>query len=216
MSSRRLPGKSLRPLAGRPALAYVLERLAHAESLDLIVVATSSDGADDAIARFCRAEGVQCHRGPLDDVAGRFGEVVDRFGLEEFVRISGDSPFLDQRLVDRAVKLFTETEVALVTNVFPRSFPHGQSVEVLRAGPFRAALADMTDPADREHVTPFLYRHPERFPLQSFSAPRDWSDVRLVLDTPEDEVRIATMLARMERPHWDYRYDELVGLAQGV
>jgi spore coat polysaccharide biosynthesis protein SpsF len=211
MSSRRLPGKSLLPLAGRPALRYVLDRLERAARLDLVVVATSTDPSDDPLAAFCSEEGVECHRGPLDDVAARFGEAVERYELDAFVRISGDSPLLDQQLVDRAVDLFHD--VPVVTNVQPRSFPHGQSVEVVDARTFHAALAEMTDLSDREHVTPSLYRHVR---YTNFAAPEDFSDVRLVLDTPEDADRIAAMLARLERPHWDYRYDELVRLAQEI
>lgn len=212
MSSSRMPGKSLMPLAGRPALRYVLERLERAQCLDLVVVATSTDDSDDPVAAFCRAEGIEYHRGPLDNVAARFGEVVDHYGLDAFVRISGDSPLLDQQLVDCAVALLNG--FAIATNVEPRSFPHGQSVEVVDAGAFRTALAEMSDDGDREHVTPYLYRNPERFPRCNFSAPEDWSDVRLVLDTQEDADRIAAMLARQKRPHWDYRVDELVRLAR--
>jgi spore coat polysaccharide biosynthesis protein SpsF len=211
MSSRRLPGKSLLPLGGRPALRYLLDRLERAERLDLVVVATSTDPTDDPLAAFCREEGVECHRGPLEDVAARFGEAVDRYELDAFVRISGDSPMLDQQLVDHAVDRFHD--VPVITNVRPRSFPQGQSVEVVDAPTFLAALAQMSEAADREHVTPYLYRHVR---YANFAAPEDCSDVRLVLDTQEDADRIAAMLATLERPHWEYRYDELVRLARGI
>jgi spore coat polysaccharide biosynthesis protein SpsF len=216
MSSARLPGKSLLPLAGKPALRYVLDRLERAHGLDLVVVATSEDATDDVIADFCRTSGIDCHRGPLEDVARRFADVIDRYGLDAFVRVSGDSPLLDQALVTRAVAMFTgEPTVDMVTNIAaPRTFPHGESVEVVRADAFRSALAEMAEPDDREHVTPYLYRQDDRFVIRCFSAPEDFSDVRLALDTDEDADRIRGLLDRQERPHWEYGYEELVRLVR--
>lgn len=216
MSSSRLPGKVLHLLAGRPALRYLLDRLERAAALDLVVVATSTDPSDDPIAAYCREEGVEWHRGPLENVAARFGEVVERYELDAFVRVNGDSPLLDQALVDRGAEIFHSEPCDVTTNVVPRSFPHGQSVEIVAADAFRSALSGMSDPDDLEHVTPFLYRHPERFTIRAYAAPQDWSSVRLALDTEEDAARIATMLALMERPHWEYSHEEVVALYRAL
>ena len=165
MSSRRLPGKVLRPLAGKPALQYLLERLSHCDEVDRVIVATSGEASDDPVAAFCAAAGALVHRGPLEDVAARFGEVAERFELDAFVRVTADSPLLDQALVDRGAALYREGDFDVVTNVYPRStFPSGQSLEVVRAEAFRRALAGMDDPYEHEHVTPYFYRHPERVP----------------------------------------------------
>ena len=124
MSSRRLPGKVLRPLAGQPTLQYLLERLARCEQVDRVIVATSTESSDDPVAAFCESAGTLVHRGPLEHVAARFGETVERFGLDAFVRVTADSPLLDQRLVDRGVALYRDGEFDVVTNVFPRArFP---------------------------------------------------------------------------------------------
>src|SRR4051794_2173021 len=103
--STRLPGKVLREVGGRPLLAYLLERLEHAVLIDGVVVATSDDASDDSVVAFCRTVGADCHRGPVADVAGRILGAVRERDLDAFVRISGDSPLLDQGLVDRAVAL---------------------------------------------------------------------------------------------------------------
>src|SRR5207237_10689417 len=109
--------------------------------------------ADDAIAGFCAELGVPCHRGPHDDVAGRLLEAAERAELHGFVRVNGDSPLLDQALVDRGVRLFAAGGRDLVTNVRPRSFPRGQSVEVIGSAALRAALPRLTAPGEREHGT---------------------------------------------------------------
>ncbi|HUE14627.1 MAG TPA: NTP transferase domain-containing protein, partial [Planctomycetaceae bacterium] len=115
MNSRRLPGKSLRPLCGKPMLQYVLENLAQLDELAETIVATSTDPSDDPIAEFCERVGTACFRGPLDNVAERFLQALRTHDLSAFVRISGDSPLLDPRLVARAVALFAESAVDLAS-----------------------------------------------------------------------------------------------------
>lgn len=215
MTSRRLPGKVLRPLAGRPALQYLLERLVRCQEVDRVIVATSTAATDDPIAAFCKMHGATLYRGPPEHVAARFGEVVDRFGLDAFVRVSGDSPLLDQALVDRGVALYRSGEHDVVTNVYPRStFPSGQSLEVVRAEAFRRALGRMSHADEREHVTPYFYRHPEDFRICNLLAEHDDGDLDVSLDTYDDARLIEAILRRMDRPHWAYSSEETTALAR--
>lgn len=218
MGSTRLPGKMLMELDGHPALDYLLERLRHAETLDAVIVATSIEPADDAIAGHCAAAGVACHRGAHDDVATRLLEAAEAAGLDALVRVNGDSPLLDQALVDRGVRLFRQGGRDLVTNVHPRSFPRGQSVEVIDCAALRAALLRLSG-QDREHVTSGLYRDPADLTIENFDAGvegagPDGGDTRLVLDTPEDARSIEAVLGAMRRPHWQYRWTEVLALAR--
>lgn len=219
MGSTRLPGKVLMELDGRPALDYLLERLDHAETLDAVIVATSVEPADDAIARHCEAAGVRCHRGAHDDVAARLLEAARGAGLDALVRVNGDSPLLDQALVDRGVRLFRRGGRDLVTNVHPRSFPRGQSVEVIDCASLQAALPRLTA-EDREHVTAGLYRDPDRVTIENFDAGpdgvgSDGGEIRLVLDTPQDARSIEAVLHAMRRPHWQHGWTEMLALARG-
>jgi spore coat polysaccharide biosynthesis protein SpsF len=212
MSSRRLPGKVLRPLNGKPTLQYIVERLEHCGQLDGFLIATSVEPDDDAIAEFCAEHGVDCHRGPLEDVALRFVEASRERGLDAFARLTGDSPLLDQGVVDRAVELFRSGDFDLVTNVFPRSFPRGQSVEVVRT----ASFPELSDPLDREHVTRHFYEHEHGFRIQNLERTRDASDLQLALDTEEDAAVIERILSSMERPHWEYDSDAIVALHREI
>jgi spore coat polysaccharide biosynthesis protein SpsF len=202
MSSARVPGKVLRPLAGRPLLGHLLDRLRRLEMP--LVMATSDDASDDPIARFCAAEGVAVHRGPLDDVAARFIGAARERGIDPIVRVSGDSPLMDPAVILRAVMLWEPG--TLVTNVRPRSFPTGQSVEV-----FELAALESTDmtPEAREHVTTTLY---DRLSVRNFSHEPDLSHLRLTLDTEEDAARLDALFARMDRPPSDYSLAEVVEL----
>jgi spore coat polysaccharide biosynthesis protein SpsF len=213
MTSVRLPGKVLRPLDGRrPCLQFLAERLMRCERTGLLVVATSVDPTDDPVADLCEKLEVALHRGPLEDVAGRYLEAVDRFGLDAFVRVTADSPLIDQRLVDRGIELFEEGGADVVTNVFPSTFASGHSLEVVDAQVYRQAYADMSEPEHFEHVTNFFYRNPERFRIRNFESGRDEGGIDVSLDTEEDARLIEQIITRMDRPHWDYSYEEIMEL----
>ncbi len=210
MGSQRFFGKVLYEVAGKPLLQYLLERLRHSCLADAIVVATSKEAGDDPIADFCQAGGFFCHRGSLENVASRFREVLDLRGFEAFVRVNGDSPLLDQRLIDRGVDIFLNHDVELVTNVQPRTYPPGQSVEVMAAEAFKRGFARMRDRDDLEHVTRYFYRHAGAFKIINFAAPKDYGDVHLAVDTDKDMRLFAAIMARMEKPHWLYGLDEIL------
>lgn len=210
MGSKRLPGKALVKIAGKPLLQYVLERLARCEMINAVVVATSTANEDDAIVRFCQGRGTECYRGSLDDVAGRFVGVLEQNDWEAFVRVSGDSPLLDQCLIDRAVEIFKEGEYDLVTNVWPRSYPYGQSVEVVRSDTFRRVRRQIRGAEDKEHVTRFFYQHGREFKLYNFRSKVNYAGLHMAVDTEKDYKTIAALVKRLARPHWEYTVDELV------
>jgi spore coat polysaccharide biosynthesis protein SpsF len=217
MTSVRLPGKVLRPLDGeRPALQFLVERVRRCERADAFVVATSDDPSDDPVAELCERLDVTVHRGSLQDVAGRFLEVVERFALDAFVRVAGDSPLIDQRLIDRGIDLFREGGADLVTNVFPRTFASGQSLEVVDAGAFRRAYGEMSEPVHFEHMTNYLYTHADDFRIRNFERAPGEGALDVSLDTEDDARLIEAIIARMDRPHWEYDYDAVMDLYRQV
>ncbi len=217
MSSRRLPGKVLRPLGGRPMLNLVIERLRKSDAVEIVVVATSTGPDDDAIERFCSSEGVPCFRGELDDVSSRLLATADAFGFDAIVRISGDSPLIDPEIVDLGVDEFTRADADVATNVFPRRMcPFGQSVEVLARPALERALPLMTEPGDREHVTPAFYRHADSFAIHSFDLGEDLSGPSFIVDQPADAAMVEVLLDRMDRPHTEYSIRDLLALRESV
>ena len=186
MSSDRLPGKVLRELKGKPMLAWTLDRLYGAKLLDEVVVATSTDASDDVIEEFCIEYGAKCFRGSLHNVAKRFYSVITKMQIHQFVRISGDSPLIDPAVVDEAVGLYEKSAVDLVTNVQNRTFPRGQSVEVVRASTFRDVCALLDRALDKEHVTSYFYRSQERYKMINFETPFFAAEQNLSVDTLAD------------------------------
>lgn len=197
-------------------IEWLIESLRHVRAKLPVVLATSSESSDDPIAVACVGLGIQCHRGPLDDVAARFLQVLDTRVWSGFVRVCGDSPLLVGSLIDQAVDRFRAGAFDLVTNVQVRSYPKGQSVEVVDAGAFRRALAAGLDPQDREHVTRYFYRRPEEFRIENLSREPGASETQLSVDTAQDFQVIEGIVRRMTRPHWSYDVDELLDLHAAV
>jgi spore coat polysaccharide biosynthesis protein SpsF (cytidylyltransferase family) len=229
MTSRRCPGKVLRPLGDTTVLGQLLENLAQSRWLDgrsakpsngsggavqsAIAVATSTDASDDPISAYCRDLGIPCVRGPLANVAQRFAEAANCLQLDAFVRISGDSPLFDYRLLDTAISMFLGADVDLVTNVFPRSFPRGESVEVIRTETFLDSVVEFANDHQREHVTPYFYEHHEQFRILNRSYGSDQSRVHLAIDTEEDYEIINSVCHSLSQPIWHYPWPTLARLS---
>ena len=194
MDSRRLPAKAMLPLAGRPLLGRVLDRARRARFP--VIVATSDRTLDDPIAAFAAAEGLACFRGDADDVAGRALACLDAHRLTAIIRISGDSPFIDPALIEAVADVFLSNPgIDIATNVHPRSFPPGQSVEVIARAALARIAVEACDGADREHVTRYAYGRPERFRIVNYAAAADWGGLTLTVDTRADLDRAAWMVS---------------------
>lgn len=202
-SSQRLPGKILRPLAGKPMLAHVTEALTQCRLLDGILLATSTDPSDDAVADFARTNATPACRGSLDNVFSRMLDAALLSGADAIVRISGDSPLIDPVLVDQAVDVFRKgMSTDLVTNVFPRSFPKGQSVEIISVRTMQKAQMRVTDPQHQEHVTPYFYANAELYRIENLSADEPRPDIQLSVDTLDDFKRCEAILRDLSMPAW--------------
>ncbi|MFN3200753.1 MAG: cytidylyltransferase domain-containing protein [Bradymonadia bacterium] len=203
LDSRRLPGKALAPIGPRPLLGHVFDRVKHIEveggATPQIVLATSTRSIDEPIACLARSEDIPVFRGSADDVARRCLDCAITFGFERFVRVCGDSPFFNAQLTSALLKLHEALDLDVTTNVMPRSFPAGASVEIVSTAALARALDDpnITD-ADREHVTAHFYRHPLRFRIHNVSCPAErYKGVSLAVDTPEDLVRTRWVMERL-------------------
>jgi spore coat polysaccharide biosynthesis protein SpsF len=186
MSSSRLPGKVLQPILGRPLILLALERIARAELLDGVVLATSTDSSDDLLVATVQAEGFDVRRGDLEDVLGRFLSVVDEFEPTDVVRLTGDNALTDPAVIDRVVEAHLAGGADYTSNTMPRTFPRGLDVEVVRASALRVVAESSRDADEREHVTMGVYRRPDRFSLLGVTQAPDRSALRWTVDYPED------------------------------
>ena len=210
MSSQRFPNKVLYRVAGKPMLQYLLERLNTCSNLDVIIVATSVEPSDDAIVEFCQQYGISCYRGQPSNVASRFKEASETHALDAFIRVNGDSPLLDQRLIEKGIGIFLNGDFDLVTNVLPRTYPKGQSVEVLRTSTYQRTYPRMQESDDLEHVTKFFYKHPKDFRIHNFALAENLNNIQLSVDTWQDMDNFVTIVAKMSKPHWEYALEDIL------
>ncbi len=186
MSSTRLPGKVLVELSGAPMLQRQLERVQRATLLSNVVVATSTDISDDPIAALCAGLDIDCYRGHLSDVLGRFVGAVDAFPTHVVVRITADCPLISPQAIDSVVRAFLEADCDYLSNTLEPTFPDGVDIEVMTTKALREVSAISTDPLEREHVTLGIYRRPDHFSVQNYRGEQDLSDLRWTVDSPED------------------------------
>jgi spore coat polysaccharide biosynthesis protein SpsF len=197
MSSTRLPGKTLADVEGEPMLALLLRRLARAQRIERIVVATSTDGADDPIVQLAVAAGVDACRGPREDVLARF---LVALGEREgpVVRITADCPLIDPGIVDQTIERFAAVVGCVyASNIVPRTFPDGLDVEVFDGATLRALAQEPLEAADREHVTNALRDRPERFPQAALVSSENLGELRWTVDEPEDLEFVREVVRRL-------------------
>ena len=195
MRSTRFPGKVLAPLNGRPIIAHVISQVAQVIPSDRITVATSTEQSDDPLACYVRDIGIAVYRGPLENVFARFQFCLKEYPCTWFFRICADSPLLDGAVLQTMLAYSDRPDVDLVTNVYPRTFPKGQSVEMLNSATFAAIDQNRLTREKQEHVTKVYYNHSTEFRIINIeSSDLGLANASLAVDTLEDLYRLEKTL----------------------
>lgn len=195
MSSARFPGKILAPFFGRPIMSHLIDRVAMAVGRENVVVATSDTASDDPVASYVDSLGVKKFRGPLDDVFARFALCLKANPCDWFFRVCADSPLLDPSLFSLAAS-HCHSDADLVTNVFPRTFPKGQSVELINTRTFAAIDQASLTASQREHLTKVYYEKAEKYRIVNVTLPGELkAPASCVVDTIEDMRQLEAHLA---------------------
>ena len=186
LGSTRLPGKIMADLAGKPLLQRVLSRAQRAATLECVAIATTDRPADEAVAEFCRAAGILCFRGSENDVLDRYYGAARQFGADIIVRLTSDCPLLDPAVIDQTVSAFLAGAYDYVSNTLQLSFPDGLDTEVFSLAALEKAWREARLPSEREHVTAYIWKHPELFRLGNVRHEPDYSHLRWTVDEPAD------------------------------
>jgi spore coat polysaccharide biosynthesis protein SpsF len=185
--SSRMPGKVLMDIEGQSMLGRVVQRVRQAQTLSEAVLATSTEQRDDPLATLSTQLGVRCFRGSECDVLSRFVEAAQTFDVDAVVRLTADCPLHDGAVIDRVVRVFQETQgIDYVSNTLKCTYPDGLDVEVIARKALVRAHLEARLPSEREHVTPYLYNHPEIFSLRNVTYNFDLSAYRLTVDEAAD------------------------------
>ena len=216
MSSRRLPGKVMRQVNGKPMLQYLLDRLKKSKRISKIIMATSTDRSDQEIFDYCQKNQIECFRGPLENVAKRYKEAIEHYGVDGFIRICGDSPLIDADLIDGGIERFLKGEHDIITNLLKHTFPSGQNFEILKSDVFIKSYSDFKEEDDFEHVTLYFYKNAPKFRIYNIVADDNYSDINLCVDTLEDFDVFTNILQKMEKPFIDYNWQDLIEIYKSV
>ena len=164
MGSTRLPGKVEKLILGKPMLAHQIERVKHAKLVDKIVIATTNKTEDDKVEQIAKECGVACFRGSEKDVLDRFYKAAKGAGAGVVVRLTGDCPFSDPNVIDEVIQFFLDSGIDDTGT--PENYPEGFDTEVFSFIALEKAWNEAQKPSEREHVTPYLYNHPEIFKVE--------------------------------------------------
>lgn len=210
MGSRRLPGKVMMNVAGKPLLQHVIDRVRAVEGLDRIVLATSIAEIDRPVYQCGKVSGVDVFAGSEDDVLDRYYQAARLFHADVVMRVTGDCPLLDPKVSGSVLSRFDQGDVDYVSNVHPPTFPDGLDTEVFSMQSLETAWRTARKPAEREHVTAYLWDHPERFKLANVETSPDLSSLRWTVDEPLDLELIRAVYQRL--PSGDYDHSVVLSI----
>ncbi len=210
MGSTRLPNKVLADLGGKPMLAQVVARVRRARTIDEVVVATSTAPQDDAIESFCATQVISCFRGSEDDVLDRYYQTASAFKADVVVRITADCPLHDPRVIDTVVSHFDPARADYVSNTVERTYPDGLDTEVFSIAALERAWREAAWISEREHVTPYIWKHPDLFRLDQVKQSVDLSALRWTVDEPRDLALVREVYRRLEGR--DFTMDDVASL----
>lgn len=214
MTSTRLPGKVLLTVLGKSLLEYQIERLRRVKMVDEIVVATTINNTDQPIAELCGRLDVPCFRGSENNVLARYYEAATLHQADVVVRVTSDCPVIDPDVVTEVIRYYHDHQDCCdyVSNGLRRTYPRGMDTEVFSYKALREAFLESTEDADREHVTPFIYRQPERYRLANVSFREDQSRHRWTVDTPEDFELVRRIIESLYPINKNFSLDEMLEL----
>jgi spore coat polysaccharide biosynthesis protein SpsF len=199
MASSRLPGKSMADIEGVPAIERVVRRVQKAELINDLVVATSINNSDDAIAQWCEHNNIPVYRGSEEDVLERVVFAQKSRSSDIVVEITGDCVLVDPQIIDCAISTFLESDWDVVTNCRHPGYPMGMDVQVYGLEALDEVRRSIDDKKVREHVSLYFYEHPERYQIIHMRPPAKWHhpNLRLQVDYEEDLKVVRALYKRL-------------------
>ena len=209
MGSTRLPRKAMLDIEGKPMLWHVVERIKRVQNIDEVVVATTTEDEDRFIVDYCAEENINCFRGSSEDVLDRYYKAALDYKADVVVRITSDCPLIDSGLVDRLVEAYLAEKEQYVgaSTIINRTFPRGLDCELVNFRTLERLWKDVAEIKYREHVTLYMYKHPEGFDIKSVELDKDFSDHRWTVDEQEDLdfIREVYKSLYVEKENFDFK-----------
>lgn len=182
MGSSRLPNKVLRKIKGKTLLELFISRVKQSRLIDKIVIATTTKSVDNVIEEIASKLEIECFRGSENDLLDRYYQCAKKYHADVVVRLTPDNPFVDYRIIDRAVQIFKDNQVDFVTNHFEPTYPEGLDVEVYSIYALKKSWEEAKLLSEREHVFPYIQNHQDQFKIINFMQDKDYSHLRWTID----------------------------------
>lgn len=197
-NSKRLPGKVCLKILDKELLLHVYNNCKKS-CLKKIYVITSKNKSDKPIIDLCKKNKIKYFKGSLTNVYLRYLQAIKKFKLDGFVRITGDSPLVNYKIIDKAIKKFSKKKHDIITNVLPRSFPIGQSVEVIDSKIFINNYKNILKKDEKEHITKYFYKNKKDFKIINLKNKRNESKKNLSINTKKDFFKIENIIKSNEK-----------------
>lgn len=196
--STRFPNKVFADINGKPLIWHVVDRLAHAKTIDKIVIATTTNAKDDKIEAWCKENNVAVFRGSEDDVLNRYYCASVAYPSDIVVRITADDPFKEPAVIDAVVSKLINEGYDHVTNNFPPSWPEGLDCEAFTFAALKESEETTHDSFEREHVTQYIYHNPDKFKIGNVASDVNLSGYRWTIDKEVDYEMVKAVYAHRD------------------
>ena len=187
MGSTRLPGKTMEKITkDKRVIDFVVEQLKFSKIIEKIIVAIPDSIEDDVTYNHLLSKKIQTYRGSLKNVLDRYYQCAKNISSSVIVRVTADCPLIDPEIVDKVITKFIKNKFDYVSNTHPRTFPYGTETEVFSFNALEKAWNETSNDFDREHVTPYFYKNPNKFSIGNVIQEKDQSNYRWTIDYNED------------------------------
>tara|TARA_B100001146_G_C16197633_1_gene442535 strand:+ start:42 stop:722 length:681 start_codon:yes stop_codon:yes gene_type:complete len=187
MGSTRLPGKTMEKITkDKRVIDFVVEQLKFSKIIEKIIVAIPDSIEDDVTYNHLLSKKIQTYRGSLKNVLDRYYQCAKNISSSVIVRVTADCPLIDPEIVDKVITKFIKNKFDYVSNTHPRTFPYGTETEVFSFNALEKAWNETRDDFDREHVTPYFYKNPNKFSIGNVIQEKNQSNYRWTIDYNED------------------------------
>tara|TARA_B100000989_G_C19525556_1_gene466654 strand:- start:209 stop:1027 length:819 start_codon:yes stop_codon:yes gene_type:complete len=200
MNSKRLPGKSLMDLVGKPILWHIVQRLKGCKFIDKIIVATSIEESDNPIYEFCFKENINCFRGSLENVYQRYLDVINLNKFKYFARITGDSPLISPEFIDKQIVALNAHDADLIWLLKNTNLLAGQGVQSCAS--LKSLKEKIISSEDKEHVASiFISNNPDRFRIVGINPPAKYTLENFRVSV--DELKDYKMMKNLYESLWE-------------
>lgn len=214
LGASRLPGKVLLKVLDKTILEYVAERVKASRNVQEVIVATTVKKEDSAVANLVVKRGINVFRGSEEDVLDRYYQAAKLFKVKNIVRITADCPLIDPKIIDEVIKRYFDSGADYCSNTLEESFPDGEDVEVFSFNALSDAWENANLLSEREHVTSYIKKHPEKFKLVSMKNKENLSGKRWTLDRREDFEFIRLVLEYLYPKNPNFHMEDVLGFLQ--